>query len=80
MSEFTSLDLALKSLPDPVAQQQLEKFKNNISEIDLSNISAQSIFDIKNENFVGKPVKIIATITSLSDPMPYELPDNIVCG
>ncbi len=76
MPEFTSFDLAFKSLPDQVAQQILEDNIEVISETDWSTISAQSIFDIKNENFVGKPVKIIATITSLSDPMPYELPDN----
>ena len=76
MPDFTSFDLAFKSLPDQVAQQILEDNIEVISETDWSTISAQSIFDIKNENFVGKPVKIIATITSLSDPMPYELPDN----
>jgi hypothetical protein len=76
VSDFTSFDLALKSLPDPVAQQKLEDFKDNISKIDWNTISAQSIHDIKNEDHVGEPVKIIATITSLSDPMPYELPDG----
>ena len=67
MSEFASFDLALKSLPDPVAQQHLEEFKDNISETDWSKISAHSIFDIKNEDHVGEPVKIIATISSLSN-------------
>lgn len=76
MPEFTSFDLAFKSLPDQVAQQTLEDNIDIISETDWSTVSAQSVFDVKNEDHVGKPVKIIATITSLSDPMPYELPDN----
>ncbi len=80
MSEFTSFGLALQTLPDPVAQQTLQDSFDIISETDWSTISAQSIFDIKNENFVGKPVKLIATITSLSEPMPYELSDNTVYG
>ncbi len=80
MSDFTSYDLALKSLPDPVAQQTLEDNIDDINETDWSTVSAQSVFDVKNEDHVGKPVKIIATITSLSDPMPYELPDNTVYG
>ncbi len=80
MSDFTSFDLVFKSLPDQVAQQTLEDNIDIISETDWGKISAQSIFDIKNEKFVGQPVKIIASITSLSDPMPYELPDGSVCG
>ena len=80
MSEFTSFDLAFKSLPDQVAQQMLEDNIEVISETDWSTISAQSVFDVKNEDHVGKPVKIIASITSLSEPMPYELSDNTVCG
>ena len=76
MSDFTSFDLALKSLPDPVAQQLLQENIDEINKTDWSTVSAQSIFDIKNEKFVGQPVKLIATITSLSDPMPYELPDG----
>jgi len=80
VSDFTSFELALKSLPDPVAQQTIEDNIEVISETDWSTISAQSISDIKNEDHVGKPVKIIASITSLSDPMPYELPDDTVCG
>ena len=76
MSDFTSFDLAFKSLPDPVAQQTLKDNIDIISKTNWSTISAQSIFDIKNENFVGEPVKIITSITSLSDPMPYELPDG----
>ena len=80
MSEFTSFDLAFKSLPDQVAQQTLVDNIDIISKTNWSTISAQSIFDVKNENFVGEPVKLIATITLFSDPKPYELPDNTVCG
>jgi sulfur relay (sulfurtransferase) DsrC/TusE family protein len=76
VSDFTSFDLALKLLPDPVAQQKLNDFNNNISKINWSTISAQSISDIKNEDHVGQPVKIIATMSSLSDSTPYELPDG----
>jgi hypothetical protein len=74
VSDFTSFDLALKSLTDPVAQQTLQDGIDIISETDWITVSAQSVFDVKNEDHVGRPVKIIATITSLSDPMPYELP------
>ncbi len=80
MPDFTSFDLALQTLPDPVAQQTLQDNIDIISETDWSTVSAQSVFDVKNEDHVGKPVKIIASITSLSEPMPYELSDNTVYG
>jgi hypothetical protein len=80
LSDFSSFDLAPQTLPDPTAQETLENSTDLLAKTNWVNISAQSIFEIKNENYVGQPVKIIASITSLSEPMPYELSDNTVYG
>jgi hypothetical protein len=59
-------------LSDKKAEQNLTQFRDSINKVDWHTTSAKQIYNVKNEEFVGKPVKLVGHIHSISDPMPVE--------
>jgi ribosome-associated translation inhibitor RaiA len=70
---YTELDIALTEVGDVKAVTTLNDCNDILDQTDWSTVFSQSIFDIKNEDNVGKPVKLVATISSLSDSQAIDM-------
>ena len=62
--------IVLNSLRDVVATEQLLSFLYDLKNINWDKVFTQSIFSLKNENLVGKPISFVGTISSISQPFP----------
>jgi ribosome-associated translation inhibitor RaiA len=70
---YTELDIALTEVSDVKAITILKDQNDVLDQTDWSQVYTQSIFDIKNEDNVGEPIKVVATISSLSDSMAIDM-------
>ena len=71
------IKIALSTIPDPSARDVLLNSYRRLREQDWDDVYTVSIREAKNEKYVGKAVKIHATISVISDPQPKELiPDR----
>lgn len=62
--------VANAELDDATAKQQVVEAEAVLAAADWDSIFTDWIFDIKNEKYVGKPLMIVATIESITDPWP----------
>lgn len=67
------LQVALLSLPDPKARNDLQAFIQVNTNPDWTKISTISIHEAQNEKLAGKPVRIHAAVSYVSEPEPTEL-------
>ena len=67
---------ALKTILDDTAIKTLIEADANLDEQDLEQIVTRPIFEIKNEKFVGEPIRILASISKISDPIPIEVEEG----
>lgn len=67
------IKIALSTIPDPSARDVLTNSYRLLREQDWDNVYTVSIREAMNEKYVGKAVKIHATISVISDPQPKEL-------
>lgn len=65
--------LAMDSLNDENAYDNLEFFYDGSADIDWQNIHTQSIFNAAREKNVGRPIAIIAYINTLTKRSPLKL-------
>ena len=64
--------LGLHQLPDDSARESLYNFASTVKDVEWEKVFTQSIFDIKNEDSVGKPVSFVGTVSSISQPYPLK--------
>ncbi len=67
------LAVALSSIPDQEARKVLVGTVQNLQDQDWSRVHTMGIREAMNEKYVGKPIKIHAAVSYLSDPTPAEL-------
>ena len=65
--------LGLDQLLDDSARVSLYNFASTVKDVEWEKVFTQSIFDIKNEDSVGKPVSFVGTVSSISQPYPLKL-------
>lgn len=65
--------VALSNIPDPGARDVLTNSYRRLREQDWDKVYTIGIREAMNENFVGKAVKVHATISAISDPQPKAL-------
>ncbi len=65
--------MVIHTIPDPEANKNLKSFLKSVSSIRWDTTSSRRIYNLKNENLVGKPVKLVGYIHSISDPKPVEI-------
>lgn len=75
-SDAIEIAVAKAEIEDPIARAKLNKIGTSLKSTDWDSIFTNWIFEIKSEEFVGKPVKIVATIGSIKDPEPVEIDDQ----
>ncbi len=78
-----SIRLAMAQVFDATAKKVLEETNDTLSKTSWDKVLTSSIFDSKKEENAGKPVRIVGTISSITDPSPYQLDDDeriTVCG
>lgn len=71
-----SVRVAIDSLKNDRDKKDLLSFAKKLNSIEWYYIFTNWIFDIKSENSVGVPVKVVAMIESISNPYPILLDDN----
>ncbi|KAA3609705.1 MAG: hypothetical protein DWQ03_17145 [Calditrichaeota bacterium] len=59
-------------IPDKKAEQILKQFQKFAKSVDWRKTSAHQIYHIKKEDAVGKPIKLVGYIHTISDPKPIE--------
>ena len=64
--------LGLHKLLDDSARVSLYNFASTVKDVEWDKVFTQSIFDIKNEDSVGKPVSFVGTVSSISQPYPLK--------
>lgn len=62
--------IVLEELEDEIAIEHLNRFILTVNEIDWEYVYTKSIFDLKNEDSVGKPAAFVGIISSFSKPEP----------
>ncbi len=65
--------MTFHNISDPEAQKNLNSFLKTAHSINWRATSAKRVYNIKNESLVGKPVKIVGHIHSISGTKPIEI-------
>jgi len=72
------LKIIEKQISDLTAVEMITQTLGQFGMFEWAQVFTQPISSIKSENFVGEPVKILATIASISDAFPIQLGDKRV--
>jgi len=67
--------VAINCLSKDSDKVTLYNFVSTVEKINWETIYTNSIFDLKNENYAGKPVAFVGTVSSISQPFPIAI-DN----
>lgn len=68
-----NIRVAIKNLKNEDTKREIIRFNGKQAEIKWNEVFTNWIFNIKSEEYVGTPTKILAMIDSISDPYPIQL-------
>lgn len=68
-----NIRVAIKSFKNENKKRDIIRFNGKQAEIKWDEVFTNWVFNIKSEEYVGTPVKIVAMIESISNPYPIQL-------
>lgn len=72
------LRIIFDKIKDPVAVEEITQSFEQFDSLNWDSVFTQPVSQLKNEDFVGEPIKILATVSSIYDAFPVQLEEKRV--